>query len=135
MPIVDKTLLKQLERADERGGLVDAVFTLVVPGAEKRAPDDSVVRSLAEEVLQRVRRKSAAKEWRFNVFPALNSFVLRARPDDLRQVLEQPEIASAIASVSDEPVELPQPSRPKSRSGAKAGSGGRRRGRGGPKPK
>ena len=51
-----------------------------------------------EEVLKRVREKAGTAAKQVNVFKNLGMFVVEAQPSFLRELVAQPEIASAIAN-------------------------------------
>jgi hypothetical protein len=53
---------------------------------------------LCEELVRRVERLSRARCEDFNVLPMLQSIVVKASPEFLLALLEQPEVEAAVAN-------------------------------------
>jgi len=92
----DDELRRQLQESEEADRPVEAVFIL-------RRPDDGVlppdqVQGLADQLIDKVQIETGSKIDDQNVFRHMGSFVVAARPEIIRRLLEQPEIESAIAN-------------------------------------
>ena len=93
----DPELLRQLDASAASQEPVQAVFYLQPPAqsSEKALPP---VEELARALLERVERSVGVRAREFNVFRNLSSFVVSASPALVRELLKQPEIASAMAN-------------------------------------
>jgi hypothetical protein len=90
----DPELVRQLEDASP-DALVDAVFVL--------EPTDGVLASGAVEdavrrLVERAESETGGKVSELNVFPNLASFVVRATPSLVEELMDQPEVRSAVAN-------------------------------------
>jgi hypothetical protein len=93
---VDPELRRQLKVAEQHGEPVEAVLML---NSENGAPPSAErVSELTREILERAARESGLRPEDVNVFRHLASFVVRAKPEFVRMLVEQPEIASVVAN-------------------------------------
>lgn len=91
----DPELLRQLETAATNQELIQAVFTLRLPKRQALVPER--IEKLTQEVLKRVAVNAGpAKE--VNIFRHLGAFSVAARSAFIRALLDEPEIASAVAN-------------------------------------
>jgi hypothetical protein len=92
---VDPTLRKRLSSSESEDAPIQAVLSL-------RSNDSAVspqdTDRLAREVLDRVAQQVGAGPDDFNIFPNLSSLVVSAKPAFLRELLQQPEVRSALAN-------------------------------------
>ena len=94
----DQELLRQLERAAASSEPIEAVFRLQpASGSQKFVPPEEV-EPLTRELLARVEQKLGMGVKDLNIFRNLGSFVVSAGAPFLRELLEQPEIAAAVAN-------------------------------------
>ncbi len=95
---MDPTLRQQLEHAQAGNQEVQAVFALRPPDAARKfiAPDQT--EEMVERVLQRVQQETGESPRDYNVFKNLGSFVIAAPATFITKLLEQEEIASALAN-------------------------------------
>jgi hypothetical protein len=75
---------------------IEAVFQLGTEDGTVPAPH--LVEELAKQLVDRAERESGAKVDDVNVFRNLASFIVRASPQIVRLLLDQPEVASAVAN-------------------------------------
>jgi hypothetical protein len=100
-PKVDPALVRLLEEPGDAEALLSAVFRLRPDGDELAVPGPETEAQAAQLVKRVAGRVGEAPE-RVNVLRNLGAFVVRARPAFLRELLHQPEIASALANTSGE---------------------------------
>jgi hypothetical protein len=97
----DPELLRQLEDAEAADEPVEAVFVL---GSKDGAPPDpDRVEELALELVERAQQASGGTVEDMNTFRYMASFIARAKPRLIRQLLEEPEIASGVANRQPRP--------------------------------
>lgn len=106
---IDPELISQLERVAATSEPVEAVMVLK---PEKRSqvaamPEDA--ERITEELIERVKKSTKTKDVEYNVFRYLGTFVVAASAPFVRELLKQPEIASAMANRRSEGVEIPRP--------------------------
>jgi hypothetical protein len=108
---IDPGLLRQLEAARERarhpgsegvakaraGATVEAIVRIRAE-TERPPPTAPEMTKLCEELLRRVERLSRERCEDFNVLPMLQSIVVKASPEFLLALLEQPEVEAAVAN-------------------------------------
>ena len=94
----DPELLRQLEQAKSGGTEVQAVFALRPPDSSQKflTPDQTQV--MVENLLRRLQQETGETPRDYNIFKNLGSFVVAASPTFIRKLLEQDEIASAVAN-------------------------------------
>jgi hypothetical protein len=100
---IDPQLEHQLQVA--RGGRdVGATFTLKLPktGVLSATETETTVRAL----LQRASRRARVKPSDVNVFANIQSFAVQAPPVLVREILQEPEIGSAMANEQGEELEI-----------------------------
>lgn len=119
---VDGELSRMLESSDADRP-VEAVFRLR-PESGQVLIDPGVTEQVSREVIQRAEKASGEKTRDCNVFKNLGSFMVSAPASLIRAILDQPEIAGALANrrpggsatiepVAKRPAELPKPARSK----------------------
>ena len=91
-------LIRQIETAEAANEGVEAVFSIRSPdpGREFATPEqtESVVKSLIE----RLEVETGESPADYNIFRNLGSFAVAASPRYMRRMLDQSEIASALAN-------------------------------------
>lgn len=116
----DPELLRQMKESEDlapsRSGpdQVQAVFVLGYTSSDASASSLSVgslpspedTEKMVKRVVERVQAETGKKVDLLNVFRYLNSFVVSGEPEAIRSLLEQPEIASAVANRQPGKVEL-----------------------------
>ncbi|HEX5705973.1 MAG TPA: hypothetical protein VFX96_01660 [Pyrinomonadaceae bacterium] len=108
-PKIDPHLLAQLDRVAAGEEPVEAVFMLRPAARAQVAAVPGMTEKLTNEVLNRVREKTDTSEQRLNIFHNLGMFVISAPARFVRELLSQPEIASAIANQQPESAAIPLP--------------------------
>jgi hypothetical protein len=95
---VDAELAQQMQDAASANEPMQVVFRLRpdVPGKLATSPEKT--EQLAQELTQRVSEKTGMQVGKVNVFRNLGSFFVSAAPGFIRELINQPEIASAIAN-------------------------------------
>ena len=96
MPTLDPELVRQLSTSagDDQ---VEAVVRLRTdPGVAAPPPEET--ERLARQVVARTQKLSGEQENAFNVFKYLGSFAISAKPAFIKTLLDQPEVASALAN-------------------------------------
>jgi hypothetical protein len=94
---VDPELLRQLDATAPSREPVQAVFRLRVAGPA--APPPERIEAVTRELLARVAAKVGVRAQEVNVFRQLGAFVVVADASYIRQLLSEPEVASAAANV------------------------------------
>jgi hypothetical protein len=111
---IDPDLLAQLEAAAavKAPSLVEAVIHLQPETAGEIVPRPERTEEIVRSVLARVTRKLRVEPADFNVFPNLGSFVISASGEYLRELLDQPEVKSALANRPRDARPIPPSRRP-----------------------
>lgn len=114
----DPELLRQLKAASSEKTPVEAVFRLRSETPAEIAPSPERTEEITKEVLDRVESNTGSAAGRYNIFRNLGSFVVSAEPEFVKDLITQPEIASAIANVQpvDQKAPNKKPSSPSQRS-------------------
>lgn len=94
----DQELLKQIEDAEARQEAVQAVFSLRPPDPGARFVTPEETDELVEALLKRLADETGESPRDYNVFRNLGSFVVDASPGYVRKMMDQAEIASALAN-------------------------------------
>jgi hypothetical protein len=95
---VDSELLKQIDTVAAGDDPVEAIFMLRPDDPTQIAASPERTEELAREILQRVEAKVGSGANRVNVFRNLGTFTISAKPAFLRELLAEPEVASAMAN-------------------------------------
>lgn len=98
----DPELIRQLDQASASEEPVGAVVRLRTDDPSQIVPSPEQTEQLAQEVLERVLKAVGGDEPKHNVFRNLGSFAIAAGARFMRELLEQPEIASAMANRQSE---------------------------------
>lgn len=96
MPTLDPELVRQLSTSAADDPVEVVVRLRTDPGTTTPAPDET--ERLARQVVARTQELSGEQENAVNVFKYLGSFAISARPAFIRTLLDQPEVASALAN-------------------------------------
>ena len=120
---VDPELERQIIAAAAETKTVEAVLMLRKTPAQIAA-DPGGTTEQVEKVLKRVEEKTGTGAKQFNVFQNLGMFVVEAEPTFLRELVTQPEVASALANRQPGEAMTPPVAEPatKTRNHQKAGS-------------
>ncbi len=94
----DPELLRQLDALAASQEPVQAVFYLRPAGALEKTLPPEQVEETTRAILERVEKRVGATAQDVNVFRNLSSFVVSAGAAFVRELLKQPEIASAMAN-------------------------------------
>jgi hypothetical protein len=95
---IDPALLHQLDSAEKDQAEVQAVFYLRSPDPAKELVDPEEAESLANSVLQRVEQETKTQARDTHLLRNLGSLVVVAPAAFIRKLIEQDEIAAAIAN-------------------------------------
>jgi hypothetical protein len=94
---VDPYLEEMLDESAASRDLVEAVFQLRSPG-DAPAPTPDETEAIARDVIARAQKEAGATVDALNVFRNLGSFVVRAEPALVREIINAPEISTAVAN-------------------------------------
>ena len=94
----DPELFRQLNETATGDESIEAVIRLRPLMRSQAAPSPEETTELTQKILDRVKQKCGKSETRYNVFKNLGSFVVSAPPDFVRELIEQPEVAAAVAN-------------------------------------
>lgn len=95
---IDPTLLGQLNSVAAGDEPVEAVVRLRPDRPGEIVPSPERTQELATKVIQRVGKRVGNPATRHNVFSNLGSFVISAPSHFLRELIQQPEVAAAVAN-------------------------------------
>jgi hypothetical protein len=113
----DPELVRQMRAAAGDDASVEAVFMLAPEDPSQVVPSPERTEELSRHLLERVKVRIGKAAADFNVFRNMGSFVVSAHPDFLRELIAQPEIASAMANQQPQAQQPEKPtSRPKPKS-------------------
>ena len=92
----DPELLKQIDSVATDNEEIQAVFSLALP--MKQLLDPQQVVETTNQILERAEKDAGSKPNNVNIFKNLGSFVVSADASFIRRVIDDPEIASAVAN-------------------------------------
>src|SRR5712664_3592789 len=95
---VDPILAKQINEVASESAPVEAVIMLHPDDPAQLVASPERVQELTHEVLQRVEKQLGTGVVKVNIFRNLGSFAISAEPHFIRELLQQPEVASAMAN-------------------------------------
>lgn len=95
---VDPKLLEQLNAHTADATPLQAVFYLRPEESGSAALPAARTESLAREIVERVRHRLGETPERMNVFKHMSSFAVQASAKVLREIINQPEISSAVSN-------------------------------------
>jgi hypothetical protein len=98
---IDPELLRQINSAGTNNGSIQAVFSLDLP--LKKLLDSDLVEETTNQVLKRAEKEAGCKPKGVNVFKNLGSFAVSADASFIRTIIDDPDIASAVANNQPEP--------------------------------
>lgn len=101
----DPELIKQLNQTGSNEDLVEAVFTLRLSTKQLLAP--MRVEEVTQQVLDRVSQQVGIDAKEVNIFRNIGAFVISAPPSFIRELLSEPEIASAVANHQPKQIRIP----------------------------
>jgi hypothetical protein len=101
----DPELIRQLDQTASNEDMVEAVFTLRLSTKQLLAP--TRVEEVTNKVLDRVSQQIGIDAKEVNIFRNLGAFVISAPPSFIRELLSEPEIASAIANQQPKQIRIP----------------------------
>ena len=92
----DPELLRQINSVETNDDSIQAVFSLALP--MKKLLDPKQVEEATNKVLERAEKEVGSKPKDVNIFKNLGSFVVSADASFIRQVINDPDVASAVAN-------------------------------------
>lgn len=101
----DPELMRQLDQTASNEDMVEAVFTLRLSTKQLLAP--TRVEEVTQKVLDRVSQNVGIDAKEVNIFRNLGAFIISAPPSFIRELLSEPEIASAIANQQPKQIRIP----------------------------
>jgi hypothetical protein len=108
VPKIDPELIKQLDAtAASQDDKVEAVIRLRPDDASQIVPAPEQTETLANHLIERVKGQVGESATHYNVFRNLGSFVVSAPPAFIRELISQPEVASAVANRQPESAAMP----------------------------
>ena len=93
MAKIDSNLITQIDNAS---GLIQAVVTLASEDASP-APSPERTEEIAKALLDRVTLKAGPPD-KVNIMKYMGAFAIQASPEFIASLIEQPEVASAMAN-------------------------------------
>ncbi|HYV06730.1 MAG TPA: hypothetical protein VFB82_19200 [Blastocatellia bacterium] len=94
----DTELVRQMHAARDSDASVEAVFILTPEDPSQIVPSPERTEALTRQLLERVKARIGKAAEDVNIFRNMGSFVVSAHPEFLREMIAQPEIASAMAN-------------------------------------
>lgn len=94
----DRELLKQIARARAGKEDVQAVFRLRPSDPSQKFVSPEQTEGIVNQLMKRVEQETGSAPRNFNIFRNLGTFVVVASADFVSKVMEQHEVASAIAN-------------------------------------
>ncbi|HEU4508129.1 MAG TPA: hypothetical protein VFR78_07830 [Pyrinomonadaceae bacterium] len=101
-PKTDPELLRQITAAKDKKDPVVGILRIRPEDPTKKTNSPERTKEIANEVVNRVSKKVGSKAGRINVLGNLGVIILSAPPRFMTEVLQQPEIFSAMANRSSE---------------------------------
>lgn len=98
----DPELLRQIDSGEANNDSIQAVFSLALP--LKKLLDPKQVEDATKQVLERAEKEVGSKPKDVNIFKNLGSFAVSADASFIRRIIDDPEIASAIANKQPEKI-------------------------------
>jgi hypothetical protein len=124
---IDPVLLQQINAVATDAAPVEAVIMLRPDDPAQIAAPPNRAEELTHQILQRVEKQIGISAQKVNIFRNLGSFALSANPNFIRELLRQPEVASAIANKRPPQAYIPpidvEPVKPGSNRGWRSSSG------------
>jgi hypothetical protein len=97
----DPELLRQIDSVGASNDSIQAVFSLDLP--LKKMLDPNIVEETTHKVLRRAEEELGHKPKDVSVFKNLGSFAVSADASFIRRIIDDPDIASAVASNQPDP--------------------------------
>lgn len=92
----DPELLRQIASYETNNEEIEAVFSLALP--MKKLLDPAQVVETTHQVLKRAEKVVGSKAKDVNIFKNVGSFVVSGDASFIRQIIDDPDIASAVAN-------------------------------------
>lgn len=92
----DPELLRQIDAVQTNNESIQAVFSLALP--LKKLLDPKQVEETTNQVLERAEKEVGSKPKDVNIFKNLGSFVVSADASFIRQIIDDPDIETALAN-------------------------------------
>jgi hypothetical protein len=92
----DPELLRQIDSVATDNEEIQAVFSIALP--MKKLLDPEQVEQTANQILERAEKEAGSKPNDVNIFRNLGSFVVSADASFIKKVIDDPDVASAIAN-------------------------------------
>ncbi len=92
----DPELLRQIDAVETDDDSIQAVFSLALP--MKKLLDPKQVEETTNQVLERAEKEVGSKPKNVNIFKNLGSFTVSADASFIRQIIDDPDIDSAVAN-------------------------------------
>src|SRR5215510_2700484 len=100
-PNTDPELIRQLNEAAAASSSVEAIFRLHPEHPKQVVMNPARAEEVTHRVIDRVKEQVGYDACRVNILPNLASFIVEAPVTFVRRLLEQHEIASAMANKRD----------------------------------
>jgi hypothetical protein len=97
-PKTDPELIRQLNEAAAASSSVEAIFKLRPEHPKQIAMNPDRAEEVTHQLIDRVKEEVGYDACKVNILPYLSSFIIEAPVMFVRRLLEQPEIASAMAN-------------------------------------
>jgi hypothetical protein len=91
-------LIRQIESAEAANEGVEAVFSIRSPDPSQQFATPEQTESVVKSLIQRLEVETGESPSDYNIFKNLGSFAVAASPRFMRRMLDQSEIASALAN-------------------------------------
>ena len=98
---IDPELTRQISSVGAGNDSIEAVFSLDLP--MKKLLNPSTVEETTQKVLRRVEEEVGSKPTVVNVFENLGSFAVSAEAPFIQRIIDDPDIATAVANNQAEP--------------------------------
>ena len=92
----DPELLRQIDSSETNDEEIQAVFSLALP--MKKLLDPAQVERTTHQVLERAEKEVGSKPKDVNIFKNVGSFVVSGDASFIRRIIDDPDIASAVAN-------------------------------------
>ena len=105
-PKIDPELIRQIDAAAADTRSVEAVLMLRQDLSQIAAHPERT-QEMTKELLKRVKNRVGSGPKQVHVFQNIGSFIVAAEPSYLRELLAQPEIATAVANRQPDQAKTP----------------------------
>jgi hypothetical protein len=91
-------LIRQLETAEAGNHGVEAVFSIHSPDPGQKFATPEQTESVVKKLIKRLEVETGESPEDYNIFKNLGTFAVAASPRFVRRIMDQSEIASALAN-------------------------------------